>query len=394
MLNVAVIIERADISLGGAERSILELNAELSNIGIHTTLLAAAGKANLPNLQVLCPNTTTKRTTFEKFEQSLRNHLYKNNYDIIHSTLPFSFAHVYQPRGGTYIEAIMRNAQSYTNPITRYCKRITHRTNMRRTALLKAEKKLCQPNVHTAIAALSDYVRTQFKQHYNLNDNRIKVIPNGVKTDLQIDKKKSASLRTRLFALYGIPGTSEPAILLFAANNFRLKGLNPLIKALSLIAKSTQPAPIYLAVAGKDNPAKYKHLAAKLGVEKHIAFLGPLSDIQNALSITTTAVLPTFYDPCSRFILEALALSKPVITTKFNGAAERFTEERHGRILNDPYDIKALADAIAHYAHPANAKKTSNNILEDNFKDNISITTHAKKLLHLYKSILNKTGDK
>jgi UDP-glucose:(heptosyl)LPS alpha-1,3-glucosyltransferase len=391
MLNIAVITERADISLGGAERSTFELTSELNLLGANTTLLAANGSADCPNVKILCSNSR-KRTPLNTFSKILTDHLQDNHYDIVHSTLPLTFAHVYQPRGGSFHEAIIRNAASYDDPVTKCLKRLTHRTNLRRTALLKAEQNLCRKNNNTVIAALSEYVKTQFKKQYDLPDSRLSVIPNAVKTDIQIDRTKVNTLRTRLFALLGLHDSAEPSIILFAANNFRLKGLTPLIKALALLYKRQTSIPVYLAVAGSDKTATYKLLAEKLAVSNKIAFLGPLPNTNHALSLAAAAVLPTFYDPCSRFILEALALQKPVITTKFNGAAERFTDKRHGRILDNPDNIEALTDAIVQYTNPANAKNASNAILEDNLKDKISITFHAQQLIQLYESILNKTG--
>jgi UDP-glucose:(heptosyl)LPS alpha-1,3-glucosyltransferase len=391
MMKVAVITERADISLGGAERSAFELTSELNQLGIDTTLLAATGSADCPNIKILCPDRR-KRTTLNTFSKALTEHFQDNHYDIIHSTLPLTFANVYQPRGGAYPEAILRNIASYDDPLTRCCKKLTHRTNFRRTALLKAEQILCDKDNPTIIAALSEYVKTQFRNHYDLPETRIIVVPNAVKSDTQIDKNEIATLKNRLFALLGLHASSEPSILLFAANNFRLKGLTPLIKSLALLHKRQASIPVYLAVVGSDKTLQYKHLAAKSGVENRIAFLGPLTNIQNALSLATAAVLPTYYDPCSRFILEALAAAKPVITTKFNGAAERFTDDRHGRIIDNPDNIEELTDAIAHYANPANAKTASDAILEDNLKDKMSITDHAKQLIKTYESILEKTG--
>ena len=62
MIKTAVIIERADISLGGAERSIFELTSQLSRLGIDVTLLAAKGQAKTKNVLVLCDEEGGKRT--------------------------------------------------------------------------------------------------------------------------------------------------------------------------------------------------------------------------------------------------------------------------------------------------------------------------------------------
>ena len=55
---------------------------------------------------------------------------------------------------------------------------------------------------------------------------------------------------------------------------------------------------------------------------------------------------PTYYDPCSLTVLEALACGLPVITTRRNGASELLTHGRDGFILDRPGDLDGLAEAI------------------------------------------------
>ena len=125
---------------------------------------------------------------------------------------------------------------------------------------------------------------------------------------------------------------------------------------------------------------------------RRIIFLGPIRRIQNALSIIDVAVLPTFYDPCSRYILEALAAAKPVITTRFNGASEQFINNRHGKVIDMPEDVSALAEAIGYFTDTNNLQKVSEAIVADNLKEKISIDRAAKQLISVYESILQKKG--
>ena len=127
-----------------------------------------------------------------------------------------------------------------------------------------------------------------------------------------------------------------------------------------------------------------------MGVEDRILFLGPVQDIGSILPAIDVGVLPTFYDPSSRFILEALAAGKPVITTQFNGATDHFTDGRHGKVIDSPDNIAALADAIRHYTSTANIERASQAIAEDNLRANISVRRVARDLLGLYESILTR----
>jgi UDP-glucose:(heptosyl)LPS alpha-1,3-glucosyltransferase len=389
--NVAIIIERFDTTLGGAERSVSELADALGAAGCQTHILAAKGLAKSAKVHILCSDMACKRTDIPVFAKALKKHIAENHYDIVHSVLPFDFADIYQPRGGTYAEAIIRNAASYGNKVIEVWKRATGFMNMRRNTLLRAEKALCRLKDGPAIIAISNYVAEQFKRHYGVEDSRINVIPNGV--DIKaLTEANGERTRKQILAQLNIGENTKPLLFLFAANNFRLKGLACLLKALSEISnfKSQISNEAYLIVVGSDNAAPYRRLAAKLDIADKVLFLGSVGDIGNLLAAADVAVLPTFYDPSSRFILEALALCKPVITTRFNGASEQFTDNRHGKVIDSPDNIAALAGALVHFTHTANIQKASQAILQDNIRQHVSISRVAGQLREFYDRLIKK----
>ncbi|MGB2809923.1 MAG: glycosyltransferase family 4 protein [Sedimentisphaerales bacterium] len=394
--KIAIIIERANIALGGAERSVFELAAALKAHGLEVDILAAKGQTNARSIRILCQDSHGKRVRFYTFAKALKRHLSENHYHLIHSVLPFDFADVYQPRGGTYIESVLRNAVSYQNKLLESYKRMTALANFRRTTLLRAERKLCRESNGPVIAAISQYAAEQFKQHYGVSNGRIVVIPNGVKINKRISTVEAVKLRTQIMAQLGLKEADKPVFFLFVANNFRLKGLAVLLKAMSVYSEAAlhkTGRQAYLIVAGNGKTYKYRQLAKKLNpsmADRRIVFLGPIRHIQNALSIIDVAVLPTFYDPCSRYILEALAADKPVITTKFNGACEQFIDNRHGKVIDTPEDTSALAEAIGYFTDTNNIQNVSDAIVADNLKEQISINRVAKQLISVYESILQR----
>jgi UDP-glucose:(heptosyl)LPS alpha-1,3-glucosyltransferase len=393
--KIAIIIERANVALGGAERSVSELAAALSKLGLDADILAAKGRPNNRNIHVLCRESVSKRVSYSTFAKVVKRYLSENQYDIIHSVLPFNFADVYQPRGGTYAESILQNAASYRNKNLGLYKRLTAFTNLRRAAFLRAERRLAHDADGPVIAALSQYVADQFKKHYDTDSRRIIVILNGVKIDKQINEDQAGRLRTQILAEARLKEADEPILFLFAANNFRLKGLASLIEAISQAANWGTERKCCLVVVGSGQAYKYRRIAKRLGFptpDWKIVFLGPVSHIQSVLSIIDVAVLPTFYDPSSRFILEALADGKPVITTKFNGATDLFVDSRHGKVIDTPENIDALAEAIRYFTDKKNIENASRAIVEDNLKENISIDRAARQLIEVYESILQRKG--
>lgn len=320
-IKVAIINERASVALGGAERSAAELTDALQQSGVDAHLIAATGQQVISanNIHILFPQMQTKRVSFLSFGNATIEHLQKNHFDIIHSFVPFDFADVYQPRGGSYPEAIIRNAASFQNKFVGCLKRFTAFANIRRTVIQRAEKKLCMKENGPVVASLSNYVAEQFKKHYALDEHRIVVILNGIKFDNKIDTADTLKIRSKIMEDFGEKQTDKATLVLFVANNFRLKGLSALINAIYLTKAKKSDSSIFLLVAGSDNPDKFKALASTLGIEKQIQFVNYVPDIQKLLEIADVAVLPTFYDPSSRFILEAIAAGKPVITTRYNG---------------------------------------------------------------------------
>ncbi len=392
--KIAIIIERANIALGGAELSVFELTTALSGLGLEVHILAAKGQTDSEYIHILCQDKPGKRTAFFTFTEALRKHLSENQYCLIHSVLPFDFADLYQPRGGAYAESILRNAASYQNKLLVFYKRLTAFSNYRRSILIRAERKLANQPDGPVIVALSDYVAEQFKKHYATDTQRIVVIPNGVKTDKQINTAQADKLRTQILAELGLKEADNPALFLFAANNFRLKGLAVLLKAMAAAARHGTERKSYLIVAGNGKIRKYRHIAKRFNISKTVVFLGHIGHIQDALLVTDVAILPTFYDPSSRYILEALAAGKPVITTRYNGATDLFVNDRHGKVIDAPEDISALAEAIVYFTDTNNIEKASQAIVADNIVENISIDRAARQLITVYENILQRKGKK
>ncbi|MCH8193658.1 MAG: glycosyltransferase family 4 protein [Planctomycetes bacterium] len=389
-MRVALIIERTDITLGGAERSIAELSEALALKGLDVTILAAKGEPYIANTQILCPDSGRKRATFTEFETLLKTHLAQHHYDIVHSVLPFSFADVYQPRGGTYRETILRSALSYENRSIAWLKRLGAFVNHRRQQLMTAELSLSRNPEGPKIVAISQYVSDQFRTHYDTDPARIVLIANGVKTGDAVDEEARQQIRRDMLAQFRCRPPETALLLLFAAYNFRLKGLGPLLHAMALV-KQTQAC--CLSIVGKGHSAEaYEETAERLDIGDQVCFMGSVDRLQGFLAAADVAILPTFYDPASRFVLEALALAKPVITTHYNGATDLFVHARHGFIIHDPGDVRALAHAIRSMSDPGRLRKMSAAITADGITERVSIKRVAAQLIRLYETILRQKG--
>jgi UDP-glucose:(heptosyl)LPS alpha-1,3-glucosyltransferase len=99
-------------------------------------------------------------------------------------------------------------------------------------------------------------------------------------------------------------------------------------------------------------------LARRLGVAGRVRFAGYHADMREVYCASDFLVHPTFYDPCSNVVLEALLCGLPVVTSRHNGAAELLTRaDAEGRcaegfVLPEPHDHARLAGCMNELIDP------------------------------------------
>jgi UDP-glucose:(heptosyl)LPS alpha-1,3-glucosyltransferase len=146
-------------------------------------------------------------------------------------------------------------------------------------------------------------------------------------------------------------GIGDEFVILFVSNNFRMKGLDYLIKALAKIKKEDHP-PFKLLILGRDQQEPYLRLAKKIGIFKEVIFAGSTNEPEKYYAAADLLVHPTFYDACSLTVLEGLASGLPVITTSSNGASGIINLRESGFVITDPRDDKILAQQITFFSDP------------------------------------------
>jgi UDP-glucose:(heptosyl)LPS alpha-1,3-glucosyltransferase len=125
--------------------------------------------------------------------------------------------------------------------------------------------------------------------------------------------------------------------------------------------------------------------AAELGCADRFRFPGAMDDVAAAYAASDVYVQPTWYDPCSLVVLEAMACGRPVITTRFNGASELMEDGCEGLILDSPAQVDRLAEAMTHLLDPDRraamgraARKTAEQYsLERNFREMMAVFEQA-----------------
>lgn len=317
-----------------------------------------------------------------RYIQAVQRLCRHERFDVVHAVTPCLAADIYQPRGGTYAETLSRSLALTRSSLVRRVRAFGRRFNIRQQFLMRLERTLLTGRAaRVVVAALSDYVHRQVQDLCRATSGAgpappVRVIFNGVDVAAWAADERSR-LRAERRAALGI-GDSTPLVL-FAAHNFKLKGLGELIRAL---ARGAARPDAVLVVAGRSRPARYQRLARRHALADRVRFVGTASSLRGWYAAADVLAHPTWYDPCSRVVLEALSLGLPVVTTRYNGAAEAMVPGRHGVVIDEPADAPALTAALERGLQPELRAACAADAAC--FAERYSMARHARELVALY----------
>jgi UDP-glucose:(heptosyl)LPS alpha-1,3-glucosyltransferase len=245
------------------------------------------------------------------------------------------------------------------------------------------ERRLVNREPGPLVIAISDYVARQLQTHYGVDSARIRRVFNGADPDVSSFEQKRAD-RTQVRRQLGL--ADDDYVLLAVAHNFKLKGIGPLIQAL----RQVRPANTFAVIVGRDDPTPYARMARESGLQDRIIFTGPTQRVSAFYHAADVVVHPTYYDPCSRVVLEALGAGTPTITTRFNGAAEVIVDGTHGFVIDTPDDLPALADRIERLADPELREQCA--AAAPSAVAGVTMEAHAQGVLRVYEEIIRSGG--
>jgi L-malate glycosyltransferase len=178
-----------------------------------------------------------------------------------------------------------------------------------------------------AIVANSSAARDQLL-HEGVPDASIRVIPNGVDIDSCAGAREPRPMRT----------------ILTVANLRREKAHEILLDAVARVGSTH--ADLRVVIAG-DGPraAELRALAAKLGLDDRVEFLGHCDDVGTLLREADLFVLPSRSEASPNSVLEAMAAGVPIVASAVGGLLELVQPGRTG-LLVPPNDAPSLARAI------------------------------------------------
>ncbi len=211
-------------------------------------------------------------------------------------------------------------------------------------------------------------------------EDMVRVIPYGV--NLEMYRRRQDDLRRQLNI-----SPHDPVIGMVCRLHPQ-KGHVYLIEAAGRIIDRFPNVHFVLAGTGPLEQELKTEVKAK-GLGSYFHFLGFCSDVVSVYSICDIFTLPSLYEGLPNVVLEAMAVSNPVVATPVDGTKEAVVDGETG-ILVPVRDAEKLAEALIDLlSNPGKAKKMGEKSRE-RVEKHFSLTAQVKQFQDLYEYYVNK----
>jgi len=191
--------------------------------------------------------------------------------------------------------------------------------------------------------AISEPVRQHLQRDFGVPEQRIRLIPHGIDTDLfaaPVEPSAQQQLRT----LAGLPAKSR--VIGTVARLVASKGVDQLIRSLAEIRAAVPQTHLLIIGDGEEREA-LQQLAASLQLAEAVHFTGALPHTRTALSLMEVFVfLPAQEEGFGLSLLEAMASARPIVAVRRGVGASWVLQESGVGLQIDSGDAAGMAKAV------------------------------------------------
>ena len=330
-LRIALVIERFEPHAGGVERAAWEVARGLAAAGDEVHVVARHSEpADFATAHRVRAPDAWQPLRVLGFSRAAARSAPRGAFDVVHSFSRTRHQDLYRAGGGSHADYMTRRYGRFAAPL---------RLLSPRHAVLLAIERRVFADASQSILCPSRMVADELARRYAIPAERLAVIHNGVDLE-RFHPGRRARLRGEL------RGAAAPVWLLLGSGWWR-KGLDTALRALA----AGRPRAASLWVAGRDDPAPWRRLAARLGVGDRVRFLGERRDPEALYAAADALLLPTRYDPFANASLEAAACGIPVVTSAADGCSEVLGDGAW--VVADAEDTTGFAAALEALAEPS-----------------------------------------
>ncbi|MCI0339578.1 MAG: glycosyltransferase family 4 protein [Planctomycetales bacterium] len=254
-LRVALVLERFVPALGGTERYAAGLARGLSARGHAVTVVcseadpaALDGLARVEIPVARLPKAWRVWSFASRAREATAGPGGSPKYDVVHG-LQKSLGHdVFQPHTGSHRDSLRAARRARPSALGRAAHAAGKWLSAKQWVFAAIERRQYTQAPPPVFVAVSDLVRRQMLEVHGVPADRVRLLPNPVDTTRLHPGLRAGREETRRARGAG-PG--EP-LLLFAGHDFRLKGLEPALRALARLPAAR------LLVAGRERPKPWQ----------------------------------------------------------------------------------------------------------------------------------------
>jgi glycosyltransferase involved in cell wall biosynthesis len=252
--------------------------------------------------------------------------------------------------------------------------------------LRSSEKKLMKRA--DALIAVSQYTKKELTEFYNISEEKIHVIYNGVNTQkFKPPNRNKTELRREL----GL--NPDRKMILFVGRLYSRKGLPTLLQAAQMVVKDFKNTQFVISGGGfKQNEEKLRKLARQQGIEDNVSFVGYFPDekLPDLYAAADIFVLPALYENFPFAILEAQSTGLPVVSTRVGGIPELIIDSQSG-LLTEPSDHEQLADAITKLLQDSSLAEKLSKKARQLVEEKFAWPLVTSQVIDLYQKIAQKS---
>ena len=372
--NVLFIID--SFEQGGSERQALQLLRQLHESGrcrVHLACLQDRGSLRAEAEQLGIGEiheyalTSFYDLNFVKQLLRLRRFIKENRIDVVHTHC--FYTNIFGMTGA-FLSGVRARITSkgetdgFRTPMQKRAERVAFRLAHRVIAnCLVVQNQLIKEGVSPA----------RIVQHYNgLDLDRLKV---------------SRELRRdQALAAFGLP--SDRRFVAIVANLHNpVKDHSMFLRAAARVCKEVPDAAFVIAGEGDLMPG-LRSLAAQLGIEREVFFIGRCENVGQLLFASDVGVLSSKAEGFANAILEYLAAGLPVVATDVGGVREAVVEGETGHVVASGDDEKMAAGIIRLLNDPERARAMGQ-LGRTRVAAKFSCDRHLQNTLELYDELLN-----
>ena len=233
-------------------------------------------------------------------------------------------------------------------------------------------------NVYTAHgSAARDFVQREFR----IPQGRVKVVHVGV--DAQLFKPSAGPT----------PLTEGEVKLLTVARLHPYKGLEGLIRAMSIVVKSQPGVVLYIMGRGPSGP-DLKKLVGDLQLEKTVRFVEtpvPNTQMPPVYSSCDIYIQPSVVEPYGIAVLEAMGCGRPVICSRIGGMTDTVDDGITG-FLVPPANAEALAEKILFLAGDSQRRAVMSQAARKRVEGQFDWPIIARQYLDIIMAVMTDKG--